>query len=174
MTQGEFVEVLQAHPGASPRILMNLCMATRSAVKGHINRLRVGGVIARARAGGWRIVDPAGGTFGSDEPAEQVEPDEQFDDRLLEAMRLNPGASPKVLALLLACGVTRIASGFRRLADRGLTTKCGKRWTLATPAAGLVEDEVTLDLDDDPGKWVRAIGTYLRIDTSPFAPARYG
>jgi hypothetical protein len=98
---------------------------------------------------------------------------------LIEALRTRPGAA--LGALAEAAGHTRSATAdrLRRLAVRGAVVRIDGRWRLAgeepEPDEAATQNPRALDPGaEDPSRWVRPIGRYLRAVTSEFACARYG
>jgi hypothetical protein len=102
---------------------------------------------------------------------------------LIEALRARPGAA--LTALADAAGHTRSATAdrLRRLAARGAVEKVAGRWRLAGeepaptggPGESAAQEVERLEPEpEDPSRWVRPIGRYLRAVTSEFACARYG
>jgi len=101
------------------------------------------------------------------------------DERLLEMMRGNPGASSGALAALIGhISGGAIAGRCQRLSARGLVVKrADRRWVLAR------EEEEPDGVSewiadrpgpaDDPKTWVRSISRYVRSEPEG-APARYG
>ena len=95
---------------------------------------------------------------------------------LVEALRARPGAALGEIAE--AAGHTRSATAdrLRRLAARGAVVKLAGRWRLAgeepVPTDSPVEPVALEAEPEDPSRWVRPIGRYLRGVTSEFACAR--
>ena len=97
--------------------------------------------------------------------------------RLLEALRNHPGATAAVLAEAARDNRAATVERLTRLAVRGAVERVAAgRW-------GLVDeepDEPELDPRapdpgaEDPSRWVRPIGRYLRVETSPFSCVRFG
>jgi hypothetical protein len=85
-------------------------------------------------------------------------------------------------ALAEAAGHTRSATADRlkRLAARGEVVRIAGRWRLAgkepdEPDEAVMPNPRALDpKPEDPSRWVRPIGRYLRAVASEFACARYG
>ena len=94
---------------------------------------------------------------------------------LIEVLRARPGAALGVIAH--AAGHTRSATAdrLRRLAARGEVVKIADGWRIAGEEPD-EPDEAAMPKPEpeDPSRWVRPIGRYLRAVTSEFACVRYG
>jgi hypothetical protein len=166
------IAALEASPGVTMRALMKFYSVSRSSAKAHLYRLLAAGVVTRVR-GGWKLFDPA-----TDSVVERDDPDTTFDDWLADLMHEHPNAPARVFAALLAVGTTRVESGFRRLADRGIAVKRGKRWVCAAQEPEIdvdeIEDEEVGPDYGDEGKFVRHINRFVRAGDSMFSCVRFG
>ena len=103
-------------------------------------------------------------------------------ERLLEVMRANPGATASALAAALGATKGSVVSRWRKLALRGRLEKDRLgHWRVAGDGPGPQRAPAQWTAEPEPGcgdrpfpPWVRPIGRFMRISTSEFACSRYG
>lgn len=97
-------------------------------------------------------------------------------ERLLEAMKANPGASASALAGVLEISKNAIAARWNRLGREGVLIKCADgRWRLPSSAE---PDEEASEFEAversppvpafDPSRWVQHVDRFLRTETGLF------
>ena len=96
---------------------------------------------------------------------------------LIETLRTRPGAALGAIAEAAGHKRSATADRLRRLAVRGAVVRVAGRWRVAGDAP--IEPEPEFEENPQraaylPSRWVRPISHYVRIETSPFACARYG
>ena len=163
------LKVIRDHPGLRVPALAVASRASPSAVDARAHRLEAQGEVERDPGKRWYVK-------GAVPTADALSP---ADEKLLEAMRSNPGASSGALAALIGdVSGSAIAGRCQRLSKRGLLVKrADRRWAIAPREEeeehdGASESTHRPEPVDDPKTWVKN-STLCQVEVEG-APARFG